>query len=239
MSVNYNVMPWRICVICRVLDHKLEPCVEGEVMIVDDPATSTCIEGNMEVEVRSEVIIIEIVGHNGHQDMSKDKINKARLIEMELEAAYESIEPGNTSISKGKGKQREDNTILSSQVEVENDLDKVANQISREVEDRRIMDERNKIKRKTKVCGSSSDLGSSRQVLVLPPLGPLIIEEGTRAVSIEEAVKRLNEANEFRLKVGTLLDFTINIKEPERKKRKYKKKVVFVDDEQIKKSRIN
>ncbi|KAI3986981.1 hypothetical protein MKX01_039916 [Papaver californicum] len=100
-----------------------------------------------------------------------------------------------------------------------------------------MMDERNINKGKTKVCSSSSDLGSYRQVSVLPSPRPLIIEEGTQVVGIEEAVKRLNEANEYQLKAGTLLDFTINIKEPERKKKKYKKKVVFVDDGQITKSR--
>ncbi|KAI3935712.1 hypothetical protein MKW98_022720, partial [Papaver atlanticum] len=65
VSVNYNVMPWRICKICRVLGHINEPCVEGPVIVVEDTPIGS--------EDRAEIFMEDgHVGHSGHVDMSQD-----------------------------------------------------------------------------------------------------------------------------------------------------------------------
>ncbi|RZC77045.1 hypothetical protein C5167_001222 [Papaver somniferum] len=59
--------------------------------------------------------------------------------------------------------------------------------------------------------------------------GNLVICEGGNKVDLEEAIKRLDEAKEYKLKAGNLLDFSVKLVEPERKKRKYKRKAPVVD----------
>lgn len=60
--------------------------------------------------------------------------------------------------------------------------------------------------------------------------GQLVIKEGVEAVGTDEVVRRLEAVTEHQLKEGSLLDFTINLKEPEIKKRKYKNKVSIVEE---------
>lgn len=85
VSVNYNAIPWRICELSIVLDHRAELCVEGQVIIVEDTPTGS--------EGRTEVLMDEeFVGHSGHVDMSKHGVSKATITSMVLEEARGSIE---------------------------------------------------------------------------------------------------------------------------------------------------
>lgn len=101
-----------------------------------------------------------------------------------------------------------------------------------------MVDERNKIKGKSKVV--AAPVGE----IVYPTLkdvlstGTLVIREGGKKVDLEEAIKHLDKAKEYQLKARTLLDFSVNIVEPKRKKRKYKKKATVVD-ENVKKSKVD
>ncbi|KAI3856437.1 hypothetical protein MKW98_008889, partial [Papaver atlanticum] len=47
----------------------------------------------------------------------------------------------------------------------------------------------------------------------------------------------MDEATEHQIKASSLLGFTINLKEPERKKRKYKRKVPTAEEDNVKKSK--
>ncbi|KAI3843582.1 hypothetical protein MKX03_022407, partial [Papaver bracteatum] len=54
---------------------------------------------------------------------------------------------------------------------------------------------------------------------------------------MEEAVKRIKEASEHQNKASDLLGFSIKLKEPERKKIKYNRKVPVIIEEMVKKSK--
>ncbi|KAI3958400.1 hypothetical protein MKW98_011088, partial [Papaver atlanticum] len=47
----------------------------------------------------------------------------------------------------------------------------------------------------------------------------------------------MEAASDHQQKAGCLLDFTIKLKEPERKKRKYKRKVTLAEEVNVKKSK--
>ncbi|KAI3863720.1 hypothetical protein MKW98_031312, partial [Papaver atlanticum] len=47
----------------------------------------------------------------------------------------------------------------------------------------------------------------------------------------------MDEATEHQIKAGSPLEFTINLKEPERKKSKYKRKVPIAEEVNVKKSK--
>ncbi|KAI3917607.1 hypothetical protein MKW98_021369, partial [Papaver atlanticum] len=98
-------------------------------------------------------------------------------------------------------------------------------------------EERNRIKGKSKVITHYPEGILPFDALGMVSNRPLVIKEGGQAIDIEEAVKRLEAANEHQIKAGTLLDFTVKVKEPERKKRKYKRKVPANEIEQSKKTR--
>ncbi|RZC76139.1 hypothetical protein C5167_000304, partial [Papaver somniferum] len=145
ISVNYNVMPWRICAICKVLDHRVEPCVEGEdVMIIEDSAN---------VEVNDDLVEEEspIAGRSGHVDMSKDGVSKAQINASEVEMARDSIVVCITKEGGSGECSKECNPNLSG-LEGRNNskLDLVAAQIvadaERTNEDKRMVEERNRIK---------------------------------------------------------------------------------------------
>lgn len=107
-----------------------------------------------------------------------------------------------------------------------------------ELGDEIMAQERNRIKGKAKVGETSVG------VMVTPTskdgisTGTLVIREGGQTVDLEEAIKRLDEAKEYQLKSGNLLDFSINMVEPKTKKRKYKRKAAVVD-ENPKKSKVD
>ncbi|KAI3964764.1 hypothetical protein MKW92_012874, partial [Papaver armeniacum] len=210
VAVNYNVMPWRICDLCRVMDHRAEPCVEGQVIIVEDTPTGS--------EDRTEVLMDEeLVEHSGHVDMSKHGVSKATISALVLEEARGSIEG------------MEDLNLVAEQIVTD---------VNRRREDERMMEERNRIKGKAKVGEASVG------IMVTPTskdgisTGTLVIREDGQTVDLEEAIKRLDEAKAFQLKADNLLDFSVNMVEPERKKRKYKRKAAMVDDNP-KKSKVD
>ncbi|KAI3935711.1 hypothetical protein MKW98_022719, partial [Papaver atlanticum] len=84
----------------------------------------------------------------------------------------------------------------------------IVSEDNRRNEDKRMAEEGNRIKGKSKVAEASVG------VLVSPPSmdgissGTLVIREGGHTVDLEEAIKRLDEATEYQLKDGTLLDFS-------------------------------
>ncbi|KAI3876277.1 hypothetical protein MKW92_010988, partial [Papaver armeniacum] len=83
-----------------------------------------------------------------------------------------------------------------------------------------MVEERNRIKGKGKLPVAPVVAGNVK----LATGGQLVIKEDVTIVGIDEAVRRLEEAKEHQLKANSLLDFNVNIKEPERKKRRYKRR---------------
>ncbi|KAI3986636.1 hypothetical protein MKX01_014174, partial [Papaver californicum] len=88
VSVNYNILPCRIYETCRVLDHKMEPCVEGDVIVIEDQVND--VVGRNENEEEGEFIISH-VGYSGHEEMSQPEISKDIITEIEIEAPHASI----------------------------------------------------------------------------------------------------------------------------------------------------
>lgn len=89
-------------------------------------------------------------------------------------------------------------------------------------ENKRMVEARNRIKGKSK-----EDLGNSKDKeklieeaapIVISYDDKLVLKDNLPVVDIDEAVRRMNEATEHQIKAGTLLEFTINLKEPERKR---------------------
>lgn len=68
-----------VCEICRVLDHRAETCLEGEVVLVNESPSGS--------ENRTEVWM-----DVGHVDMRKHGMSKAAITYLELEEARVSIE---------------------------------------------------------------------------------------------------------------------------------------------------
>ncbi|KAI3866584.1 hypothetical protein MKX03_023796, partial [Papaver bracteatum] len=224
VSVNYNVMPWRICDLCRVLDHSSEPCVKGQVIMVNDTPTGS--------EDR-DVILMEVchVGHNVHVDMSKDEVRKATITTLNIEKARGSIkgmeEECNVAVVNESGVEEASFDIVESS---SGDINIVAEQIAMEdsirMEDKIMEDKRNIIKGKAKVGDSSIEVMISHPPRGEISTGSLVIIEGGQTVALVEAIKRLDEAKYYQLKASNLLDFSVNMVDPERNKRKYKRKMV-------------
>ncbi|RZC60246.1 hypothetical protein C5167_022008, partial [Papaver somniferum] len=162
-------------------------------------------------------------------DMINYRVIKTTISDLEIEAARDSIEVNNFILEVvGEGSREGVPTVIREKES--NDLDLVAAQIITDAtisnEDRRMVEARNGIKGKAKA--SEGGLSSG---------GKLVIKEGVAVVDIDEAVRRMEAANEHQLQAGSLLDFTINIKEPERKRRKYKRRVPLVEEVAVKKAK--
>lgn len=106
-----------------VLNHRVEPCVEGDVMIIEEPVN---VEGT-DISFEDEP---PLTGHSGHEDMSNYGVTKAQINALALEAARDSIEDFNPKVG-GLGEcSRECNPNLTvSVVRKNNELDLVAAQI--------------------------------------------------------------------------------------------------------------
>ncbi|KAI3883744.1 hypothetical protein MKX03_036237, partial [Papaver bracteatum] len=237
ISVNYNVMPWRICQICRVLDHHVEPCVEGDVMIIEEPVN---LEENG-IQVEDEVIL---TCHNGHEDMSEYGISKAQINALAVEASRDSIEDSITKMGGSGESSKECNPNLTV-LEVGNrsELELVDAQFvadaERTNEDNIMVEARNRIKGKAKVVLEKlkDKEKAMKEAEVIYSSGQLVIKDNIQVVDVDEADRRMDKATEHQNKESSLLGFTINLKEPERKKRKYKRKVYMAEDENVKKSK--
>ncbi|XP_026388225.1 uncharacterized protein LOC113283243 isoform X1 [Papaver somniferum] len=235
VSVNYNVMPWRICEICRVLDHRAEPCVEGQVIVVNDTPSDS--------EDTAEILMdVDHVGHSGHVDMSKDGVSKATITELILEEARGSIEGLEEELLSVVNEVGGEENPIAVEEQNSGELNLVAVQIARDDnrrrEHKRMVEERNRIKGKAKVDETSVGVMISPHSMDGISTGTLVIREGGKTVDLEEAIKHLDEAKEYQLKAGILLDFSVNLLEPERKKRKYKRKTTVVD-ENSKKTKVD
>ncbi|KAI3878152.1 hypothetical protein MKW92_037332, partial [Papaver armeniacum] len=152
--VNYNVTPWRICEIYMVLDHKAKPCVEGEIVVVSE-SPSVNEDGD---EVWMDV---GHVGHSVHVDMSNHGVSKATISSLQLEEARGSIEgtdeDGLVPVN-GKGGVVLPHIVGLCFVDMgmnSGELTLIADQMvletTRRLEDKKMADERNRIKRKAKV----------------------------------------------------------------------------------------
>ncbi|KAI3935166.1 hypothetical protein MKW98_018355, partial [Papaver atlanticum] len=123
-----------------------------------------------------------VTGHSGHVDMSNHGVSKATITELELEAARDSIIGEISEIGEPGGCSREVITSYKSLVEGEgSDLDMVAAQIladsERVKEDRRMVEEINRIKGKGKLPLVPAVVGNVK----LAKGGQLVIKEGVNA----------------------------------------------------------
>ncbi|KAI3883881.1 hypothetical protein MKX03_017344, partial [Papaver bracteatum] len=102
-----------------------------------------------------------------------------------------------------------------------------------------MVEARNKIKGKAKVVlGKLKDKErAEKEAEEGLSSGQLVIKENFEVGDIVEAVRRLDEASNLQNKASSLILFSINLKEPERKKRKYKRKVSVAEYENVKKSK--
>ncbi|KAI3845638.1 hypothetical protein MKW92_049581, partial [Papaver armeniacum] len=234
-------MPWNICQVCRVLDHRVEPCVEGEVVLVNESPYVNEDGDEAWMDVGH-------VGHRGHVDMSNDGVSKETIATLQLEEAKDSITEIAEDVSVDV--HGESGVVLPPTVELSpadmgmnsGDLNLIAEQMvletTRRLEDKKMANERNKIKGKAKVVADPLGEIISYTLKDGHSNGNLVICEGGNKVNLEEAIKCLDEVKEYQLKAGNLLDFSVNMVEPERKKRKYKRKVPVVD-ESAKKSKVD
>ncbi|KAI3947274.1 hypothetical protein MKW92_001426, partial [Papaver armeniacum] len=186
VAVNYNVMPWRICEICIVLDHRIEPWVDGQVIVVEDIPS-----GN---EDGAETLMeVSHVGHSGHVDMRKDGVSKATIAALVLEEARGSIEG-----------MEEECMVLVEEVGVVQDTivaeeqnsgginlvaDQIVSEDNRRKEDKRMVEERNGIKGKSIVGETSVGVLVSSHTNDGISSGTLVIREGGHMVDLEEAIK--------------------------------------------------
>lgn len=203
------------------LNHRVEPCVEGDVMIIEEPVNFEENDNPVEVEP-------PITGHSGHEDLNEYGVSKSQINALDLEAARDSIDDFNPKVG-GLGEcSRECNpNLIVSEGRNSTELDLVAAQIVADVEiineEKRMVEARNRIKDKAKaVLEKSKDkekLIEEAAQMVISSCGQLVLKDNLQVVDIDEAVRRMDEATEHQIKAGSLLGFTINLKEPERKKR--------------------
>ncbi|XP_026397772.1 uncharacterized protein LOC113293297 isoform X1 [Papaver somniferum] len=225
-------MPWRIFQVCRVLDHRVESCIQGEVVLVSESPSVN--EDGAEVWID-----VGHVGHSGHAYMSNHGVSKATIVALQLEEARYSIvgidEEVPVAIHGESGVVLPPTVGLSyadmgmNSGELTLIADQMVLETTRRFEDKKMADERNKIKGKAKVVVDPVGEIISYTLKYEHSNGNLVICEGGNKVDLEEAIKRLNEAKGYQLKSRNLLDFSLNIVEPERKRRKYKRKVHVVD----------
>ncbi|XP_026410735.1 uncharacterized protein LOC113305960 [Papaver somniferum] len=237
VSVNYNVTPWRICQVCKVLDHRVEPCVEGEVVLVSESPSVNEDGAEFWMDVGH-------VGHSGRVDMSNHGVSKATITALQLEEARDSIVgideevpvvvhgesgvvlPPTVGLSSADmGMNSGELTLIASQMVLDT---------TRRFEDKKMADERNRIKGKAKVVVDPVSEIISYNLKDEHSNGNLVICEGGNKEDLEEAIKCLYEAKEYQLKARNLSDFSANIVEPERKRRK-----VLVVDVIAKKSKVD